>query len=182
MEKNKKLLLDKDSILRELSIGDGQKVADLGCGKLGYFIFAAAKIVGKNGVAYAVDIQKPILHEINKQAKKDNITQLKTVWTNLEKWQGAKIESNSLDIALLVNTLNQSDKRGDILREASRLIKRKGQLLIVDWLNKPNPFGPTADKKVKKEALIDAAPKLGLKLDKEFSAGEFHYGLIFSKL
>lgn len=182
MQKNKRLLLDIDSTLQEIPIEEGQKVADLGCGKFGYFILAAAKMTGNQGLAYAIDIQKPHLKEIEKQAKKENLNQLKTVWTNLEKWQGTKIENNALDVALLINTLNQSDKRADILREASRIIKKKGKLLIVEWLNKELPFGPKPEKKVKKEAIIDAAPKLGLKLDKEFSAGEFHYGLLFSKL
>ncbi|MFP4514929.1 MAG: class I SAM-dependent methyltransferase [Parcubacteria group bacterium] len=182
MEKNKRLLLDIDSTLQEIPIEAGQKVADLGCGNFGYFILASAKIIGSQGIAYAVDIQKHHLKEVEKQAKKENLNQVKTVWTNLEKWKGAKIENNSLDVALLINTLNQSDKRADILREASRMIKKKGKLLIVEWLNKDVPFGPKPEKKVRKDAIIDAAPKLGLKLDKEFSAGEFHYGLLFSKL
>jgi ubiquinone/menaquinone biosynthesis C-methylase UbiE len=181
-QKNKRLLLDIESTLKEVPIEGGQKVADLGCGKFGYFILAAAKMTGSQGVAYAVDIQKQNLIEVETQAKKNNLPQIKTVWTNLEKWQGTKIESSSLDSALLINTLNQSDKRGDILREASRMLKKKGKLLIVEWLNIELPFGPSPEKKVKKNAIIDAAPKLGLKLDKEFSAGEFHYGLLFSKL
>ena len=182
MQKNKRLLLDIDSILKEIPIENGNKVADLGCGKFGYFILAAARITGSQGLAYAVDIQKQHLEEVSKQAKKNNLPQLKTIWSNLEKWQGTKIESNSLDIAMLINTLNQSDKRADILRESSRMIRKKGKLLIVEWLNKEVPFGPKPEKRVKKDAIIDAAPKLGLKLDKEFSAGEFHYGLLFSKL
>jgi ubiquinone/menaquinone biosynthesis C-methylase UbiE len=182
MQKNKKLLLDIESTLEEVPVEVGQKVADLGCGNFGYFILAAAKIIGSKGLAYAVDIQKIHLKEVEKQAKKENLNQVQTVWTNLEKWKATKIESNALDVALLINTLNQSDKRADILRESSRMIKKKGKLLIVEWLNKELPFGPKPEKKVKKEALIDAAPKLGLKLDKEFSAGEFHYGLLFSKL
>ncbi|MCF7794860.1 class I SAM-dependent methyltransferase [Patescibacteria group bacterium] len=182
MNKNKRLLLDINSILEEVPIESSQKIADLGCGNFGYFIIAAAKMTGSQGLAYAVDIQKPHLREVQKQAKKENLPQIKTIWTNLEKWKGAKIENNSLDVALLINTLNQSDKRADILRESTRMIKKKGKLLIVEWLNKELPFGPKPEKKVKKDAIIDAAPKLGLKLDKEFSAGEFHYGLLFSKL
>jgi ubiquinone/menaquinone biosynthesis C-methylase UbiE len=182
MYKNKKLLLDVNAILQEVPIESGQKVADLGCGRFGYFILATAKMTGTRGVAYALDIQKQHLKEVEKQAKKENLTQIKTIWTNLEKWKGTKIENNFLDVALLINTLNQSDKRADILREASRMIKKKGKLLVVEWLNQELPFGPQPEKKVKKEAIIEVAPKLGLKLDKEFSAGKFHYGLLLSKL
>jgi hypothetical protein len=44
------------------------------------------------------------------------------------------------------------------------------------------PFGPPAEEKVKKDLLIQAAKKLGLSLEEEFEAGQYHYGLVFVKL
>ncbi len=178
----KKPFLDIDLILKTIPIEDRQKVADLGCGKFGYFVFTTAHLVGRSGIVYAVDIIKTHLDEIAKRAKTDNLGQIQTVWSNLEIFKATKIESNSLDTVLLANTLNQSEKRADILREAVRLLKPKGKVVIVEWKNLSLPFGPQPEKRVKKESIIDAAPKLSLKLEKEFVAGEYHYGLIFTKV
>ena len=93
-----------------------------------------------------------------------------------------KLEPNVLDIALLVNTLYQSQKRTEVLRETVRLLKPGGKLVIVEWKNISLPFGPPLESRVEKENLKKAAPKLGLKLEEDFFAGSCHYGLIFTKL
>ena len=43
------ILIDVNFILEKARIAEGMKVADLGCGTLGHFVFPAAKIVGKRG-------------------------------------------------------------------------------------------------------------------------------------
>lgn len=183
MSDNKKTtLFDIDSILRKITIEEGQKVAELGCGNFGFFVWPLAKLVGRRGNVYAVDILKSTLEEIKRQALKDNLPQVKTVWSNLELFKATDIETNSLDCALLVNVLYQSDKRTDIIREAIRLLKRNGKLLIVEWENSDSPFGPTLEKRVKLDSLKSAAPKLGLDIKENFVAGPYHYGIILTKL
>jgi len=67
-------------------------------------------------------------------------------------------------------------------RESARLLKVGGRLTIVEWLNKATPMGPSLDKKVKKEYIIEIAKKFSLELEEDFQAGKFHYGLVFIKL
>lgn len=178
----KNYLLDIAEIIKIVPIEGRQKIADLGCGRFGYFSFPLSEAVGKDGVVYSVDILKKCLDEVEKKAKTDNVNNIKTIWSDLEIWQATKINAASLDVSVLVNTLNQSGKRVDILREAVRILKKKGKLLIVEWSSADSPLGPEIEKRVKKQSLIDAAPKLGLKLEKEFIAGPYHYGLVFVKI
>ncbi len=177
------VLIDPELIIKKSGISEKMKVADLGCGALGHFVFPTAKVVGKKGKVYAVDILKTILENLQKRAKQeglDNIIEI--VWTDLEVFGATKIESGSLDVAMLINTLYQSHKRVEILRESIRMLKKDGKLLVVEWENIATPLGPPAEERVKPESLISAAPKLGLKLEEEFEAGQYHYGLIFTKL
>ena len=133
MSDNKKtILFDIDSILRKITVEEGQKVAELGCGNFGFFVWPLARLVGRRGQVYAVDILKSTLDEIRRQALKDNLPQVKIIWSNLEIFKATSIETSSLDSALLVNILHQSDKKIEILREAVRLLKRNGKLLIVE--------------------------------------------------
>jgi len=182
MSDNKKtILFDIDNILRKITVEEGQRVAELGCGNFGFFVWPLAKLVGRRGQVYAVDILKSTLEEIRRQALKDNLPQVKIIWSNLEVFKATSIETSSLDSALLVNILHQSDKKIEILREAVRLLKRNGKLLIVEWDNTDLPLGPSLEKRVKLEALKTAAPKIGLDIKEEFTAGPYHWGLILTK-
>ncbi len=169
-------------ILDKLKVEERQSVGELGCGNFGFFVWPLAKLVGRYGLVFAVDVVKSILEEIDYQAKTDNLPQIKTVWTNLEIFKATKIETSSLDSALLINTLHQAKNRTEMLREAIRLLKRGGKLLIVEWQSKDIPFGPSLDKRVKIESLKSVISKLGLNVAEEFKAGPYHYGLILTKL
>lgn len=174
-------LIDTALILTKAHVSEKMKVADLGCGTSGHFVFPVAKIVGKKGILYAVDILKTVLETIAKRARIENYENVKTVWSNLEVFGATKIEPASLDISLLINTLYQSHKRAEIIREAIRLIKQGGRLVIVEWKNVAVPFGPSVEERVSKELMVATANRLGMQLEDEFDAGPYHYGLIFVK-
>jgi ubiquinone/menaquinone biosynthesis C-methylase UbiE len=175
-------LLDAYFILEKAKIGDKMKIADFGCGSLGHFLFPAASIVGKNGRVYAVDILKTSLETIVRRAKVENYQNIQTVWSDLEIFNATKIETGSIDVGLLINTLYHSRKRVDMLRECIRMIKKGGKLIVVEWSNMALPFGPSPEARVKKELLENVAGRLGLHLEAEFEAGHYHYGLVFIKL
>ena len=181
-EIKKTALFDIAAILSKMGIGERQQVAELGCGNFGFFVFPLARLVGRYGRVYAVDVLKPTLEQIEKEAKKENLPQIKPIWSNLEIFKATNIALGSLDSALLVNILHQSEKRIEILREAIRLLKRGGQLLIVEWKNIDIPFGPSPEHRVQLDSLRAAAPKIGLDIKEEFEAGPYHYGLILTKL
>ena len=180
-EIKKSSLFDISAILANINIEERQKVAELGCGNFGFFVFPMAKIVGKEGRVYAVDILKTTLANVSREAEKENLPQVVTVWSNLEIFKATKIESSSLDAALLINVLHQSNKKIEILREAMRLLKRNGKLLIVEWKMTDSPLGPPPDKRVSLTSLKNAIPKIGLDIIKEFPAGPYHFGLVINK-
>jgi len=175
-------LVDANLILHKANIIQGMRVADLGCGNTGYFVFLSSKLIGRQGKVYAVDIQKTILAAVARRIKQENVENVETVWSNLEIFNATKIESGSLDVALLINTLYQSRKRPEIIRESIRMLKKGGRLVVVEWKNLALPFGPPPAERVNERNLIIAAPKLGLELEDQFTAGQCHYGLVFVKM
>lgn len=175
-------LLDINLILKKANIKENITVADLGCGSVGYFVFPLSKIIGDKGIVFAVDILKTALETIERKKKLENSANIKTIWSNLEIFQATSIESGLLDRAFLINTLYLSQKRVEIIRETARMLKKGGILTIVEWKNIKLPFGPPAEERVDEEALKIGAKKLGLKLEDEFIAGHYHYGLIFTKI
>lgn len=177
----KNSLLNIEDLIAKLNLQQGFKTADLGCGAFGYFTFLLAKAVGKSGKVYAVDIIKDSLEAIKKRAKIENLGQIETVWSDLEVVSGANIPSDSLDSAILVNVLHQSDKKINILKESLRLLKKGGKLLVVEWNEKDSPLILSSTNKVSKDEVKRLATFLNMKVENEFEAGKYHYGLILSK-
>jgi ubiquinone/menaquinone biosynthesis C-methylase UbiE len=174
-------LIDPNLIVAKASLSEGMKVADLGCGTTGHFVFPIAKIVGKIGQVFAVDILKTVLENIDKRVKQDNIENVKTIWSDLEIYGATKIEPNSLDLAMLNNTLYLSSKRKNMISEAIRLLKKGGMLIVVEWKLVALPFGPSVENRVREDLVKTIAQNMGLELKEEFEAGPYHYGLIFEK-
>ncbi len=177
-----KPLIDPELILDKADIESGMRVADLGSGSSGRYVFPAAKMVGKDGKVFAVDILKTNLETIRRRIKVDGIDNINTVWSDIEIFNATKIESSSLDMTFLINTLYQSYKRPEIIRETTRMLKSSGKMIIVEWKKIASPFGPPSEFRVKKENLIKISKKNGLILEQEFFAGKYHFGLIFNKV
>jgi len=175
------VLIDPQTIIEKGEIGDRVRVADLGCGGSGHFIFPIANVIGENGIIYGVDILKNNLENIEHRAKQENLKQVKTIWSNLEIFKATKIDSASLDVGLLINVLYQSNKRTEIIRETIRMVKKNGKLIIIDWKKIRSPFGPSITERVNKENLIAVCQRLGMEFLEEFNAGEYHFGLTFLK-
>jgi len=175
-------MFDINLILHKITVKENDVIAELGCGHFGHFVFPLAKLVGQTGIVYAVDVLPDVLDEIKKRAYTENLPQIKPIWSNLELFKGTKIESSSVDTALLINVLSQSDKKIEIIREAVRLIKHGGKLLIVDWKSNALLFGPEPKYRLRPEALRQAAPKLSLTIIEEFEVGIQYHAFLFKKL
>ena len=175
-------LLDSRMILEDhIGLGYGNRVGALGCGPKAYFAFQAARIVGDKGMVYAVDVLKEVLSSVDSHAKTGGFSNVKTVWSNLEKYGATEIPESSLDLAMLVNVLFESSNISLILKEAVRLVKSGGKILVIDWKNIGAPFGPKIDKRVNVDQIKEYLEVFGLKLEKQFDAGKYHFGMIYTK-
>ncbi len=173
--------LNVTKILDEVPLHQGMKVAELGCGNAAKFLFTASRLVGQEGRAYGVDVLKGALESIREKADSQNLSNIVTVWSNLESVGATKIPQDSLDVAFLINILFQSKKHSEIFTEVARLLKKGGKLLVVDWLQTDAPMGPPLENRVSSKSLVETAMKCGFETEKEFSAGLYHFGLIFTK-
>lgn len=171
--------LHPEKVLEELEIKPGMQIADFGSGH-GYFAIPLAKIVGQEGKIFALDVLKTALEAVGGKAKLEGVSNITTIWSNLELKNGSKLQSQSMDLVILANILFQSQKKSEIITEAKRVLKSNGKLVIIDW----QPKGVLAPKQgwliTDKEA-IALVQNQGFKLEKEFDTDNHHYGLVFSE-
>ncbi len=178
-----KQLLDMETILiKQAELKEGMKVADLGSGN-GFNSMAAAKIVGGRGQIYAVDVLKTALATVDTEARHHQLTNIKTVWSDLEIYGATKIPDGSLDMVLVVHTLFQVKNIPEFMRETLRLLKPSGTVVVIDWEAVESQIGPPVDHRISED---DAKQKLatvaGLKEVGGFSPGQYHYGILYKKL
>lgn len=175
-------LLNPIFLLKKIGLTEGMRIADLGCGTVGHFVIPAAHLVGDKGKVYGVDILKSALEGVSSRAKLEGLYNVETVWSDLEVYGGANIKAASLDIILLINILFQTKRHSEILREAVRLLKNFGKILVVDWkANKIPSFGPSSEHRIDKEKIIADVDRLGLRVIEEFEAGPYHLGIILKR-
>ncbi len=176
-----KKLLNPQEILHQAGLEAGMKVADLGCGN-GYFSLTAAQIVGGHGQVYAVDIMKSCLETVKREAERHHLLNIKNVWSNIEIFGATKVPAELIDYVLVVHALYQSQQRHNFLKEAVRLLKVGGKLLIIDWKKNNSPLGPPLEQRVSIEEIKSLLTVVGsMKLISQFDPGQFHYGLIYEK-
>ena len=172
-------LINPFKLLERVGIREGFRVADLGCGSLGHFVFPAAQLVGGNGIVYAVDIQRQVLEQIEHYAKQEHFYNVITVWSDVDVFGATRIDSGSLDLTLLVNNLFLSQNRAELIREMARLTKPGGRIVIVEWKATDSPLGPPTDSRLDKQEAKHIMRSPLIKLYDEFEAGPYHYGLIY---
>jgi ubiquinone/menaquinone biosynthesis C-methylase UbiE len=174
-------LLDPETIIDRLELKPDMKAADLGAGGVGHFTFAMSRRVGAGGLVYAVDIVQENLKAIKSRAVTEGRTNITTVWSNLEKVGATDIPVATLDAAILINVLFQNRKIDGIIAESARLLKAGGRLLVCDWRTGGSPIGPAEDWRVSEEEVERFARTANLIRLQSFSAGPYHYGILFAK-
>ncbi|HBF67190.1 MAG TPA: hypothetical protein DDW36_02075 [Candidatus Magasanikbacteria bacterium] len=182
MQTHGALGIEPKALMDLAGIQEGHRVADLGCGSHGAFVFEAARRIGKSGRVYAVDIQKRVLEAIASKRKIWPTTgQIELVWSNLEKYGATTIPAGSLDVAFLINVLNQSPHHDAILKEAARLLRPGGVLLVVDWERLDAPFAPKGCCVASPDELKQYTQVAHLQCDSSFVSSPYHFGLRFIK-
>lgn len=158
----------------------GMHVADFGSGS-GFYTIAAAKSVGDGGRVYAIDIQKELLHKIKNEANIEHIFNIEIIWGDIEKIGGTKLRNSSVDAVIASNIFFQVESKDTLCLEAKRILKKGGKILVVDWTDSFGGLGPRQSDVFSMLSARELFQKNDFVFDKEFNAGEHHYGLIFKK-
>lgn len=166
--------LNPSEVLKQLELRKDMVAADFGSGSGGW-VMPLAKELAK-GKVYAIDILEEPLSVLGAKIKTAKISNAKTIRADVE--SDSNLSGNSCDVVLMTNLLFEVEDMKKVLKEGKRVLKEGGKILVVDW-KKGAPFGPKEN--VLPEDVKKIAEEIGLKLEKEFEAGIYHWGLIFEK-
>lgn len=171
-------MLNPKQVLQKLDLKENMTAAEFGCGTGHFALLLADKL--KQGTVYAIDIQSGPLSALKSKAEARGLYNLKTIHSDLERVEGSALGDELLDLVLVPNLLFQAEEPDKIIKEAKRVTKKGGQVLIIDW-QPGTSFGPDKEQRVSKEKIKEMAGEAGLVFEKEFDAGPFHWGLVFKR-
>ena len=169
--------LEPQKILNELELRKDMIACDFGSGAGGWVIPLAKRL--RKGKVYALDVQEEMLSALESQANLERVFNIKTILCDLEEIKGLRLRDNFADLILMTNLLFQLEDKKQVFKEGKRILKKGGEILVVGWKEK-SPFGPR-EGRVSSEEVKKLARDAGLELKKEFEAGDYHYGLVFTK-
>lgn len=121
--------LDKHAleVLEEVGIGSGQAVLDFGCGA-GTYTIPAAKLVGRSGKVYALDVSKKSLDRMEEKSQQEGLSNV--VRIDVSAGEKVPLGDDAIDQMMLIDVLQEIDDKESLINEAFRILKTDGVLSV----------------------------------------------------
>ena len=111
------------AILVQAGVGAGQTALDFGCGS-GTYTIPTAKLVGEDGLVYALDIDKTALEKVERKAKLEGLKNILTIDSSAG--EAIPLKNESLDHVFLIDVLQDIAAKSALLDEVRRVLKPNG--------------------------------------------------------
>lgn len=172
--------VDPKGVVQQLSLNQGEKVTDFGCGA-GYFSCAFAEGVGPEGHVLALDVLPASLEAVMSRARTLSLTNVSTKRVNLEKEGGSGLDPQSQDWVIMKDMLFQNTKKDVIIYEAARVLKPGGKLFVMEWSPENTFVGPEKSLRMQKKDLEELLYAAGFDITKNLEVGEYHFAFLAEK-
>ncbi len=173
--------LDPDILATHFHIEPGSTVVDFGAG-LGTYTKKAAAKAGPHGKVVACEIQRALVDSLGKTAKAVLPLVIEPLWCDIEDVTLSRLDKEISDFGLLINTLSQLESHLDAILHIHQTLRAGGVLYVVDWQDSFLGIGPVETMVVSKQQAIDWFESNYFILEREYDAGDYHYGLAFRKI
>ena len=178
--KSEKIGNDPKKILEKVGVKTNDIIVDFGCGS-GFYTIEAAKIAGNDGKVFAVDINRDILDHLKQKSIESGLRNIYGIKADLEKEDSTGLDENLVDVALMMNLLYLVKNKEILLKEAYKILKSNGKLVIMEWSEKGNLNMLEKEELVKGKEIKELAIRIGFKKIMAFEAGIAHEVQVFIK-
>jgi ubiquinone/menaquinone biosynthesis C-methylase UbiE len=115
--------------LKEVGLRSEQKILDFGC-RVGHYTIPAAKVVGDEGIVFAVDKESEALNELSRKVTARDLTNVRITKTSGQ--LKLPLEGGVIDVVLLYDVLHYfgTEERMKLYHEVFRVLKQSGLLSV----------------------------------------------------
>jgi ubiquinone/menaquinone biosynthesis C-methylase UbiE len=168
---------DCTRLLQELHVKPGQVICDMGCGN-GFYTLRLARLAGKTGKVFAVDIQQEMLDMLRRQAraaKLDNIVLL------LGKESDPGLPANAIDLVLMVDVYHEFSQPAAMIKAIRKALKPNGRIALVEFRAEDPEVPIKPEHKMSKRQILKEFPANGLKLVDQFDKLPWQHLMFFTR-
>ena len=126
----RKLMENPEKLLAPY-INPGMKILEIGPG-MGYFSIPMAKMTGKTGKVYCVDIQKKMLSKLNKRAKRKGADNELELYLYVPGSNTLQFLNGQIDFCLLAYVVHEVPDQVKLFSEVADTMTQNGKVLFLE--------------------------------------------------
>ena len=162
--------------LETFGLRRGMKFLDLGCG-YGTFSIPAARIVGKSGVVYSLDIDEIMVGRVRAKAKSRHLNNVKAVAGDVSSLRDSELPL--VHLALLANVIHGASNKVRLLKGVKKFLKSNGHIVVMNWkVDESTPRGPPMKMRPTEKETLTYLQRAGYDPCKVLDMPPFHYAVI----
>jgi ubiquinone/menaquinone biosynthesis C-methylase UbiE len=158
-----------DIIWKELGLVDPRVLVEIGAGT-GFFAVPFARNT-KDGTVYACDVQDEMLAWMLENLPEDLRSRIHLVHMEETK---VPLGDGIADLVYMINLHHELEDRDAIMREAFRLLKPGGTVLVMDWKKGETPSGPPQEIRIPEEEIVADIVRAGFRDIKKHPVLPYH--------
>jgi len=162
--------LNPQIVVPHFGITKGMHVADFGSGG-GFFTHLLASEVGPYGIVYAVDNNHDLILKVINEGKSKGVGHIKGIKADLSSNNDSFLK-HTVDRVLLANTFSNTSEKSTLLSHAYNFLKPGGKMIMIDLKGHEMSQDQAS-------SLVECG---GFIREKDFNAGDYHYGMVFKKM
>jgi len=163
-----------EAILVDIGLRSGFTFLDIGCGD-GFFALPAARLVGKKGKVYGLDLNDGTIGRLRRKAVKEGLRNLNLSVGEAEE---TVLCEACADIVFFGIVLHDFKDPAKVLMNAKRMLKPNGRLIDLDWKKESMEFGPPLQIRFSEDEAVSRIEAAGFRIEAVKKAGPYHYIII----
>ena len=171
--------VDFDKVAVTLDLQKGATFLDMACGK-GEYAIGFSKIIGNEGLIYAVDLWEDNITSLVKTLSTAGIKNIRASVADVSK--PMPIGSDSIDVCLMATVLHdliQAKTADGAIKEAARVLKPHGLLAVIEFKKIDGPPGPPIHIRLLPQDVESIVAPFGFNKKEMQEVGAFNYLITF---
>jgi ubiquinone/menaquinone biosynthesis C-methylase UbiE len=172
-------LVDFEKVVVELDLQKGATFLDMACGN-GEYALRFSKIIGDEGLIYAVDLWEDNINRLIKTLSAAGIKNIEALVADVS--EPMPIGNDSIDICLMATVLHdliQANTAEGAIKEAARVLKPHGLLAIIEFKKVDGPPGPPIHIRLRPQDVESIVEPFGFNKKGMKEVGAYNYLMAF---
>jgi ubiquinone/menaquinone biosynthesis C-methylase UbiE len=164
-------------LLKELHVRPGQVICDMGCGN-GFYTLKLARLTGREGKVYAVDVQPEMLDMLKQRAREAKVENVVPV---LGTQTDPGLPAGALDLVLMVDVYHEFSRPEEMLRAIRESLKPAGRIALVEFRAEDPEVPIKPLHKMSKRQILKELPANGLRMAGQFDGLPWQHLMFFCR-